>query len=72
MNTITIDVDEETERRLGELSAGAGLTVSQFIAGVLDSYLEDAEDIREAEIALREAETEGFIPWEQIKASHDR
>jgi predicted DNA-binding protein len=70
MATITIEVDEDTERRLSELSAGSGVTISQFVREVLDSYLENAEDIREAEAALREAERDGFIPWGEVKATH--
>jgi predicted DNA-binding protein len=70
MATITIEVDKDTERRLSELSAGGGVTISQFVREVLDSYLEDAEDIAGAEAALREAERDGFIPWEEVKATH--
>lgn len=70
MSTITIEVDEETRRRLERVSLTAGVSMGDFARDVLLSCLEDIEDAAEAEAALKEAETEGLIPWEQIKESH--
>ena len=70
MSTIMIEVDEETRRRLERMSLTAGVSIADFARDVLLSCLEDIEDAAEAEAALREAETEGFVPWEQVKAAH--
>jgi Predicted DNA-binding protein with an HTH domain len=52
MTTITIDLDEDAIRRLQELSSGAGLTISELTRDVVESFLEDMKDARDAEDVL--------------------
>jgi RHH-type rel operon transcriptional repressor/antitoxin RelB len=54
MTTITIEIDEDTERRLGELSSGAGVSIQELTYQALLSYIEDMEDYRIAESRLRD------------------
>jgi RHH-type transcriptional regulator, rel operon repressor / antitoxin RelB len=54
MATITIEVDEDTERRLSELSSGAGISIQELTSQALLSYIEDMEDYRIAESRLRD------------------
>jgi RHH-type rel operon transcriptional repressor/antitoxin RelB len=54
MATITIEVDEDTERRLSELSSGAGISIKELTYQALLSYIEDMEDYRIAESRLRD------------------
>jgi predicted DNA-binding protein len=54
MTTITIEVDEDTERRLSELSSGAGISIQELTYQALLSYIEDMEDYRIAESRLRD------------------
>jgi predicted DNA-binding protein len=54
MTTITIEVDEDTERRLSELSSGAGVSIQELTYQALLSYIEDMEDYRIAESRLQD------------------
>ena len=54
MATITIEVDEDTERRLSELSSGAGISIQELTYQALLSYIEDMEDYRIAESRIRD------------------
>lgn len=49
---------------------GASVRIDLYFgtAPAVDRDAEDAEDIAAAEAALSEAERDGFIPWEQVKA----
>jgi RHH-type rel operon transcriptional repressor/antitoxin RelB len=69
MSTITIDVDEETKRRLDELSSGAGVTTSYFVREMIDSYLEDMEDAKDAEEVLNHIARgeEGVITLDELE-----
>jgi RHH-type transcriptional regulator, rel operon repressor / antitoxin RelB len=64
MTTITIEVDEDTERRLSELSSGAGISIQELTYQALLSYIEDMEDYRIAESRLRD--NLPTIPLEEV------
>jgi len=69
----TIQFDTNTEQELTRLAAQSGKDADQFIKDVICDFLDEQQDIDEAEVIIgriaRGEET--TIPWEAIKAEHD-
>ncbi|MBC8322047.1 MAG: ribbon-helix-helix protein, CopG family [Candidatus Marinimicrobia bacterium] len=65
MNTATtLRLPEKELKALRMIAALEGKTMSKIIQDLVEEYLEDYFDIREAKEALQE---EGEIPWSEVK-----
>jgi len=68
----TIELDAHTEQALSRLAAIAGKEPDQLIKDVLNHYLEEQEDIAEAQETLARIDSgkESTFPWEAVKAAY--
>ena len=68
----TIELDPHSEQSLSRLAAIAGKEPDQLIKDVLSSYLEEQEDIAEAQETLARIDggKEGTVSWEAVKAEY--
>jgi predicted DNA-binding protein len=68
----TLQFDAQTEQAISQLAAQAGKNADDFIKDVVLEFLEDQEDIRDAEAVLSALKngTETTTAWETVKAAH--
>ncbi|MFQ6615203.1 MAG: DUF6290 family protein [Fidelibacterota bacterium] len=64
MSATTLRLPEEKLRALRVVSSLLNRPMSKIIEGLVDEFLEDYYDLKEAEEARKE---EGTIPWEVVK-----
>ncbi|WP_367154038.1 hypothetical protein [Methylomonas sp. HYX-M1] len=62
-----IELPAPIESRLMEAARLAGLNVPAFLDNLLSEYLEDALDVKAAELALKE---EGEVSHQELKAKY--
>jgi len=68
----TLQFDTHTEQALNQLATLAGKNADDFIKDVVLEFLENQEDIRDAELVLAGLAdgSESTTPWETVKAAH--
>jgi predicted DNA-binding protein len=68
----TIELDANTEQALSRLAAIAGKDPDQLIKDVLSYYLEEQEDITEAQDTLARIDSgkESTFSWEAVKTEY--
>ena len=68
----TIEFEAHTEQALSRLAAMAGKEPDQLIKEVLSHYLEEQEDITEAQETLARIDSgkESTFPWDAVKAEY--
>ena len=56
---LSIRLSEETEKNLKQIAKFEGLSISDYVRKIIEEKLEDAYDIKLAELALEEYEKSG-------------
>jgi len=65
---LALRLDEETERRLGELAARTGRTKSFYARQAIEAHLDDLEDIYLADERMKDFREEETLTLEEVEA----
>ncbi len=65
---LAVRLDDETEKRLGQLAARTGRTKTFYARAAIEAHLDDLEDFYLAEERLRDFRSEDAIPLSALKA----
>lgn len=60
---LSIRLSEDTEKSLKQIAKFEGLSISDYVRKIIEEKLEDAYDIKLAELALEEYEKSGKMTY---------
>jgi len=68
----TLQFDTHTEQAISQLATLAGKDVDQFITDLVLEFLENEDDVQDAESVLTALAvgSESTVSWESVKAEH--